>query len=46
MKWGERMGNGLKWVWIMNLQAPEEIASVCHIKEKVRKCVIVMLITK
>lgn len=46
MEQGERTGNGLKWVWIMNLQAPEGITWVCHIKEKVRKCVMAMLITK
>lgn len=30
----------------MNLQAPRGITWLCDIKEKVRKCVMVMLITK
>lgn len=30
----------------MNLQAPEVNAWVCHVKEKVSKCVIVILMNK
>lgn len=42
----ERMGSSLKWVRVMNFQAPKVNAWVCYIKEKVSKCVKVILMTK